>query len=122
MGIAACANIILDPYYLENGIDIAKISLISSQAADGFVLLAIMILSGSTSFYALFPGGYVFPAEDIPPAALYCYVVSESPWIAEFCGGSARDGPALRVLRYGDAAGALDSGAGGCGCSVASGC
>lgn len=42
MGIAACANIILDPYYLENGIDIAKISLISSQAAIVFIVMDVI--------------------------------------------------------------------------------
>ena len=42
MLIAACSNIIIDPYYLENGIDITKISVLTAQYMYVFIVIDVI--------------------------------------------------------------------------------
>ena len=42
MLIAACVNIIIDPYYLENGIDITKISVLTAQYMYVFIVVDVI--------------------------------------------------------------------------------
>ena len=63
MLIAACSNIIIDPYYLENGIDITKISVLTAQYMYVFIVIDVI-------------SSYVFDKISKRLSVLLCFLLS----------------------------------------------